>query len=143
MSLAMLEEAHDLLGFSNRWLAASIPHAARRRLPNGATIRALSPPYLLATKLEAFASRGAHDYVGSRDFADVIAVVDGREELVAEVRAAPEDIRVYIATRLGDMTGDARFLDGIVASLRPDAASQARAESVVLPRLRALASLTG
>lgn len=37
-----------------------------------------SPPCLLATKLEAFKSRGREDLLGSRDFGDVIALIDGR-----------------------------------------------------------------
>jgi UDP-glucose 4-epimerase len=37
------------------------------------------PAYLLATKLEAFRSRGKDDLYGSRDFEDIIALIDGRE----------------------------------------------------------------
>ena len=50
---AMPAEA-SILGFGNRWQAASIPHAIERMLPAGARIRAASPAYLLATKLEAW-----------------------------------------------------------------------------------------
>lgn len=38
------------------------------------SIAAVPPPFLLATKLEAFASRGNEDYVGSRDMADVVSL---------------------------------------------------------------------
>lgn len=34
------------------------------------------------------------------------------------------------------MTAHARFPDGLFGALRPDAASQARADTVVLPRVR-------
>jgi len=74
-----------ILGFENRWQGAAIPHAMERELPSGTRIRAISPAYLLATKLEAFKGRGGRDFLGSRDFGDIIALVDGREELVAEV----------------------------------------------------------
>lgn len=33
-----------ILGFANRWQGAALPHAVERRLPSGATIRAVSPP---------------------------------------------------------------------------------------------------
>jgi hypothetical protein len=61
-----------ILGFENRWQGAAIPHAVDRELPSGSRIRAVSPPYLLATKLEAFKGRGNRDFLGSRDFGDIM-----------------------------------------------------------------------
>jgi len=129
-----------ILGFDNRWQGAAIPHAIARELPSGATIRAVSPPYLLATKVEAFKGRGKRDFLGSRDFGDIIALVDGREELTGEVAQAPADVRDYIAAELRDLLADGRFSDGLFGALRPDAGSQARADSVVMPRLKSLTS---
>jgi len=37
-----------ILGLENRWQGAAIPHAVHRKLPSGARIRAVSPPYLIA-----------------------------------------------------------------------------------------------
>lgn len=51
----------SLLGFENRWQRAALPHAVRVELPSGVALRAVSPPCLLATKLEAFAGRGRGD----------------------------------------------------------------------------------
>jgi hypothetical protein len=105
-----------ILGFDNRWQGAAIPHAVVRELPSGATIRTVSPPYLVATKLEAFKGRGNRDFLGSRDFGD------------------------YIARELRDLLEDPRFADGVFGALRPDAASLARADAIVMPRLPALIS---
>jgi hypothetical protein len=137
------EDGSDLgdrhvLGFENRWQGAAIPHAIPRELPSGATIRAVSPPYLLATKLEAFKGRGNRDFLASRDFADIIAIVDGREDLVDEVAQGPTAVRDFIASELGDLLEDPRFADGLFSALLPDAASQTRADAIVIPRLRAL-----
>jgi len=129
-----------ILGFDDCWQGAAIPHAIARQLPFGAAIRAVSPPYLLATKLEAFKGRGNRDFLGSRDFGDIIAIVDGREELVDEVGQAPADVRDYIASELSDLLEDPRFADGLFGALRADAASQARADAIIVPRLRALMS---
>jgi len=127
-----------ILGFENRWQGAAIPHAIERDLPSGARIRAASPPYLLATKLEAFKGRGNRDFLGSRDFGDIIALIDGREELIDEVAQAPDDVRTYIAAELAGLLEDPRFADGLFGAMQPDAASQARIDDVVVPRLRAL-----
>jgi hypothetical protein len=130
----------SILGFANRWQGAGIPHAVERGLPSGALIRAVSPPYLLATKLEAFKGRGQRDFLASRDFDDIIALVDGREEVVDEVQDASVDVRHYLSSEVAAILRDPRFADGLFAVLRPDAASQVRAERAILPRLRAIAA---
>jgi Nucleotidyl transferase AbiEii toxin, Type IV TA system len=134
-----------ILGFANRWQGASIPHAIERTLPCGSKIRAAPPTYLLATKLEAFRGRGAGDFLGSRDLTDIIALVDGREELIDEVRDSEPDLRAYLAAELADLAALPPFRDGVSAALRPDAASQARGDLIVVPRLHAIceAALAG
>jgi predicted nucleotidyltransferase len=128
----------SILGFANRWQSESMPHAVVRKLPSGAKIAAVSPPFLLATKLEAFAGRGKGDYLGSRDFADIVSLVDGRAELVDELANSPAVLRVYIADELARHRRDPRFLDGVHGGLPPDDASQDRAALVVLPRISAM-----
>ena len=128
----------SILGFANQWQGAGIPHAVERGLPSGARIRAMSPPYLLATKLEAFKGRGQRDFLASPDFDDIIALVDGREEVADEVANASADVRDYLSSQVATMLRDPRFADGLFGVLQPDMASQARAETVILPRLRAI-----
>lgn len=129
-----------LLGFENRWQRESFPHAVEVKLPSGTHIRAVPPPFLVATKLEAHLRRGGGDLLGSRDFADIVALVDGRAELAAEVRAAPTHLGRYLETTLTSLLSDDRILEGIQAQLLPDVASQQRAEGVVLDRMREIAS---
>jgi len=128
----------SILGFENRWQAASIPHAHECGLPSGAKIRAAPPPYLLATKIEAFNGRGREDFLASRDFGDMIALSDGREELVAEVERSDSELRVYLANELKRLGTHPRYREGVSGALQPDPASQARAEAVVLPRIAQL-----
>jgi hypothetical protein len=87
---AMPTEA-SILGFENRWQAEAFSHAVDVVLPKGQMIRSLPPPLLLATKLEAFESRNRLDFYGSRDWGDVVTLVDGREELIDEVALAPSE----------------------------------------------------
>jgi hypothetical protein len=134
---AMPAEA-GILGFENRWQGAALPHALDRSLPSGAVIRAVSPPYLLATKVEAFKGRGRGDFLGSRDFGDIIALVDGRQELVSEVADADDELRCYLAHEIRALLEAPRFADGLFGALLPDAASQQRAEAVVRPALDAI-----
>lgn len=133
----------SILGFVNRWQAEAVPHAISRELPSGNRIAAVSPPFLLATKLEAFAGRGQRDYRGSRDFADIVSLIDGRAELVPEVLDSQPDLRAYVARELAQHRDQSRFLDGVFAGLLPDTASQDRAELTVLPRISALVDAGG
>ncbi len=127
-----------ILGFENRWQGASIPHAVERILFSGARIRAAPPAYLLATKIEAFNGRGGEDFLASSDFEDMIALIDGREELPGEVQASDPDVRAYLASELKRLSAHARFREGVSGALRADFASQARVESVALPRIEQL-----
>jgi hypothetical protein len=95
----------------------------------------------MATKLEAFHGRGRGDHLGSRDLEDIVLLVDGRESLVDEVLEAASDVRAYLTDEVGALLDEPRFVDALFAFLRPDAASQARGDSVVLPRLRAIADV--
>jgi hypothetical protein len=132
----------EILGFQNRWQRKSLPHAVSVELPSDRVIRAVPPAYLLATKLEAFAGRGAGDFLGSRDFSDIVALVDGREEIVADVVAAEDDLRAYIASELARLMEDVRFDDGLAGHLDPDPGSQGRIDEIVMPRIGVLVGVS-
>jgi len=127
----------DILGFASRWQKESLPHSIDRLLPSGASIRVVSPPCLLATKLEAFAGRGGGDLLGSRDFADIISLVDGRAELVDEVAGSHDGFRAFVAEEIGVLLNMPRIQDGLHGAVPSDAS--ARVDLVVLPALLRLA----
>jgi hypothetical protein len=137
--LDVMPSRADILGFENKWQAATIPHAVTRELPTGATIKAAPPVYLLAMKLEAFKGRGRGDFLGSRDFGDIVTLIDGRTELPEEVASADADVRAYIADEMRRVLAEPRVMDGIAGAMRGDAASQERIEIVIVPALNELA----
>jgi len=129
----------DILGFDNEWQAAALPHAIWVELPSGARIRAATPVYMLAMKLEAFKGRGKGDFLGSRDFGDIIALIDGRSELLGEVANAPADVRTYIAREMRQLLTASRLMDGLAGATRGDPASQERVGVVIVPAMNQLA----
>lgn len=133
----------SILGFADRWQAAALPHAVECVLPSGGLIRAITPPYLVATKLDAFADRGSGDLLASHDLEDVISLLDGRGELVAEVTASSTDVRAFIAAAMRNVREHPRFLDALYGWLPPDAGRQARATNVLLPRINDLIAHPG
>jgi len=89
-----------VLGFSNTWYRPAMDHAEERELEKALKIRLVAPVYFCASKLEAFAGRGKNDFHASRDLEDLIAVVDGRAELVGEIQATASDVRSYLAKEI-------------------------------------------
>jgi predicted nucleotidyltransferase len=137
VTVDLMPPDEEILGFSNRWYADLIKHAIPVKLTSRLSIRVASSPYLVATKLEAFKSRGKGDFYASHDLEDIINLLDGREELVGEIAAAPEDVRTFIKTTFEAFLGEAGFLGALPGHLMPDAASQERA-SVILERMKAV-----
>ena len=100
-----------VLGFSNRWYPEAIDTAQRHDVA-GQHVRVVTPPLFLATKLEAFHGRGGGDVLASHDLEDVIAVVDGRVEIVDEIAAANPEVRTYAASQLRSLLDDPDFVEG-------------------------------
>ncbi len=130
-----LDEA--TLGFSNRWYKAAMDAAIKVRLAEDIEIRVVTAPYFVATKLEAFKGRGRGDLLGSRDLDDLVALVDGRESLCAELRAESAELRTYVRAGIRALLAKSDFLDALPGFLLPDPMSQARI-TVVLERLQRL-----
>lgn len=130
----------SVLGFGNRWYVPAIENASTVSLPQGVTVRAVTAPYFLATKLEAFQSRGRGDFLGSRDIADIVSLVDGREELVGEVAAAEPSVREFIAGSLRAYRRLEAFAEAVAGHMMPDPVSQQRVP-MVLDRVDRMASI--
>ena len=128
----------SVLGFSNRWYPLAVAGAKRVALPSGTAIRLISAPAFMATKFEAFADRGQSDLLGSHDAEDIINLIDGRPELVADVEAAPDDLRRYLAQRCGAWLTQPDFADTLIGMIVPDESLGERVQAV-LHRLNLLA----
>lgn len=129
-----------ILGFGNEWYAAAMAQAQDFELPSGTVIRLVTSPYFLMTKLDAFAGRGAGDYQLSHDLEDIVAVLDGRPQVVEEVEHAEATLRTVLAKRFRALLADNRFTEAISGHLPSDAVSQARLP-IVLDRIKNIAAL--
>jgi hypothetical protein len=130
----------EVLGFGNEWYQPALEAAEWRDLSSGQRIRMVSAPYFLATKLSAFADRGQGDYMASHDLEDMVAVLDGRPEIVTEVAQAPEKLRRHLAEQFRGFLGNARFTDALPGHLPRDESSPSRAQ-VVMDRMAEIATL--
>ena len=84
-----------------------------------------------------FHGRGGDDVVTSHDLEDIIAVVDGRPEIVDDVAASSDDVRGYVGDEIRALLANRDFTEALAGYLLPDPASQAR-RSLLEGRLRLL-----
>lgn len=120
-----------ILGFGNKWYEAASQNADTKTLASGKSIRMVSAPYFLITKLEAFEGRGNGDYLMSHDIEDIIAVLDGRPVIFDEVLQAEDLLKEELCTRFMSLLDDRRFMDAIAGHMPSDEASQQRVSKVV------------
>ncbi|UXH78772.1 hypothetical protein [Roseateles amylovorans] len=125
----------EVLGFSNRWYPYAIETAVSVDLGQDVAIRLVSAVAFVATKLEAFASRGGGDFMTSHDLEDVLNIVDGREELVDEMAAAPAELRRAVAGALDQLLTHRDF-----SNVLPGLIAEEERADLVMQRLKALSS---
>ncbi|MEW6590900.1 MAG: nucleotidyl transferase AbiEii/AbiGii toxin family protein [Pseudomonadota bacterium] len=130
----------DVLGFHNRWYPLAIESAQRLALDDGLSIRLVTAPVFIGTKLEAFKGRGNNDFLLSHDLEDILTVVDGRPELADEMQDAPAALRQYVAAEFRTLMNTPAFLQALAGHLPGDSASQQRLPGL-LARLRQLSQL--
>ena len=83
------------LGPVNRWYAIGFENLQITRVLNQ-TIRVLTPACFIATKLEAFNSRGNENYRTSYDFEDIIYVLNNRTTIVEDILGDEKRILNFI-----------------------------------------------
>ena len=113
MQLDLMPSSMGVLGFHNRWYPYAIESAQPVALPSGLSIRLISAPVFVATKLEAFKGRGDGDYLLSHDLEDITTVVDGRASLLEEIVASPASLRRYLAGEVHALLATNAFLDAL------------------------------
>jgi len=137
MKLDVMPSDEKVFGFSNRWYGAVLGTAMPVPLRQGIAIRLIAPACFLATKLEAFQDRARGDYLESHDLEDVLSVIDGRREIVDEVRRADPEMQRYIAGVFGRLLDNESFLNALPGLIMDG--SPATRLPIVLARLRAIA----
>ncbi len=122
-----------VLGFSNTWFVGGLENAVDYTLPNGTSIKVFAAPWFLAAKLQAYQDRGHGDVLMSNDIEDIIALLDGREELIDEVKQAPFELRRFVSDQFTALLRQSAFQDVIQST-----AQDADREILIHERLKTL-----
>ncbi|SFN33949.1 hypothetical protein SAMN05428949_2486 [Chitinophaga sp. YR627] len=85
-----------ILGFSNAWYESGFKNAIDYAIDEQHTVKIFSPPYFIASKLQAFKNRGNNDGRISTDFEDIIFVLDNRSTIWEEMKNADDKVRTFL-----------------------------------------------
>jgi len=116
----------DILGFGNKWYEKAAVNAINFDMGIGKSIKLVSAPYFLITKLEAFHGRGNGDYLMSHDIEDIVSVLDGRKSIFSEIQKSEDDLQEALKEKINFLLTDKRFLDAVSGHMPSDSASQER-----------------
>jgi predicted nucleotidyltransferase len=83
----------------NRWFKDGIGLSQDTDMGEGIRVRCLPFAHFLATKFDAYNDRGKNDPVMSKDFEDIVYLLDNRNTLLEDIRTAPERVRTYLQER--------------------------------------------
>jgi len=126
IKIDIMPTQEEILGFSNRWYLPAIKNADQLQLEDDLIIKIVSPPYFLATKIDAFNGRGGGDYMASHDMEDIITILDGRPEIVSEIKSSSDDLKDFLSRTFRALLANDDFRESIPGHLSPDRASQSR-----------------
>ncbi len=133
----------EILGFSNKWYPEAVENWFLSALTERLEIRVITAPYFLATKLEAFLGRGEGNYLNSHDIEDIIMVLNGRSELVEEVRNSGSELKKYLSEQFISFLNDESYSDAILWNLPSDSANQGRYPLIVQRIQKIIAAANG
>jgi hypothetical protein len=129
---------HQPIGMmeTNRWFPFLMDEAERVEVVSGKFAWRASAPCFVATKFEAFFSRGNGDYLLSKDIEDILAVIDGRAEILDEIKVSAYDVRGFVSQSCRQLLADWRFMDCL-----PQIVPDGQRETVVADRLLQIAGV--
>lgn len=130
----------SVLGFSNRWYKDAVANAIDQKITDTISIKIISAPYFLATKLEAFKDRGKQDFLLSHDLEDIISLIDGRPEIVNDILVTSDSLKQYLSFEFTSLMNNAQFLQTLPGHLNYSQESESR-EKIVRERILAIISM--
>jgi len=127
----------SILGFTNRWYKEGIQQKIKVDLGEQAKVYIFSAPYFLASKMEAFLSRGKSDLFASHDLEDVIYVLDHRPTVLEEIMMAPQPVKDYLREQFNKLVTNSLFEEALLGHVeQQNALERSRRIMIVLKRLR-------
>lgn len=136
--LDVMPTDEKILTFGNRWYKKAIKAPVIHQLAEDLFINSVTAPYLLATKIEAFNSRGNKDFLSSHDFEDIITIIAGRAEIVAEIATSGAELKYYFKNFFELLLKNIEFMAALPGHLNDGPLTMQRV-TAVLKRIKDIA----
>ena len=96
ITVDVMPTEENVLGFKNQWYPDGFANSMLVDLDEDYSISVFSPPYFIASKLDAFVDRGEGDGRMSTDFEDIVFVLNNRNAIWDEMNGASEKVKEYL-----------------------------------------------
>jgi len=103
ITVDVMPTEEDILGFKNQWYPEGFANAMQVDIGDDYSIRLFSPPYFIASKLDAFSDRGENDGRMSSDFEDIVFVMNNRGAIWDEMKDSPENVKQFLKNEFGKL----------------------------------------
>ena len=120
-----------ILGFSNIWYLEGIKNKISEELPDETEIFIFTPVYYLAAKLEAHKNRGGNDLRQSKDFEDIIYLLDNCSDLLEQIMIADSGVQQYLKNEFSVLLKSENIIEGIECALPRDDSSADYVEIII------------
>jgi hypothetical protein len=108
-----------IFGFVNSWYESGIKNSEKIQLSEDITINIFQLPYFLLCKLEAFKERGANDILCSKDFEDIITILDAQTSLENMIQTS-SPINQNLAEGFHFLTAHRHYSDALQGAIVDD-----------------------
>ena len=132
-----MPDDEKILGWGNRWYRDALLTAENYPITDDLIIRLVLPAYFVATKLEAYLGRGHGDPLMSQDIEDILILLDGRPEIVANLNAAPTEVLRYVQAQFTSLLQSNAFEHAVTAASNQDAGR----EQLIFERIESICKL--
>lgn len=129
--LDVMPTDENILGWGNFWYKEAIKHAVTHQIAEDISIKSVTAPYFLATKIEAFKSRGNNDFLGSHDFEDIITVISGCIDISEQVQASSDDLKSHLKLIFNEFLKNDQFTQSLPGHVSDGLVTMQRVQTVM------------
>jgi hypothetical protein len=113
----------SIIGFSNRWYKEGYQYAEQISIAENEYVFVFPLQYLIASKFEAFFSRGNADFIFSHDFEDLVYLFENATHFSTSLISSEGELRDYLKSTFSSLIKRSDWEEGLYAHLSPYHAS--------------------